>query len=334
LIDDYETLKTKNRILSITHQQDVDGLFCGAILKNAFPDTLVYLTNYGYNKMLEISKTIENNISRSSKKGTIIISDLSMDNVDEVKPIENAAIKAKESGWKFIWIDHHFWSESMKEKVKSFATLILSKDEEQKCAAELICETLKIKRTACQRMTKFAHASDFRSDQINKFPPLPELIRYFLTLPDAYKKLQTIVNKASKGIFWDENFQEVYESNYLPLKESAMQKAIGSCMVHNIHNYRVAIVESSQILSKSILAEKIFELQKDVHLAVLFAPDGKLSIRRKPGSDIRCDFIALKLNGGGHSYAAAGIIKSRTQNEGDTKIYTKDIIQELQKALI
>jgi oligoribonuclease NrnB/cAMP/cGMP phosphodiesterase (DHH superfamily) len=334
LIDDYEMLKTKYRILSITHQQDVDGLFCGAILKNAFPDTLVYLTNYGYNNMLGISKTIENNVLRSSKKGTVIISDLSIDNLDEVKPIENAAIKAKESGWKFIWIDHHFWSENMKEKVKTFATLILSKDDEQKCAAEIICETLKIKRTACQRMTKFAHASDFRTDQINKFPPLPELIRYFLTLPDAYKKLQIIVNKASKGIFWGEDFQEVYEHHYLPLKESAMQKAIGSCTIHNINNYKVAVVESSQILSKSIIAEKIFELQKDVHLAVLFAPDGKLSIRRKLGSDIRCDLIAQRLHGGGHSYAAAGIIKSRTQNEGDTKIGTEDITQELQKALM
>jgi oligoribonuclease NrnB/cAMP/cGMP phosphodiesterase (DHH superfamily) len=175
---------------------------------------------------------------------------------------------------------------------------------------------------------------NFRSDEINKFPPLPEIIRYFLTLPDAYKKLQTIVNKASKGIFWDDYLQEVYESNYLPLKESAMQKAIGSCIVQNIHNYRVVIVESSQILSKSILAEKIFELQKDIHLAVLFALDGKLSIRRKPGSDIKCDVIAQKLHGGRHSYAAGGIIKSRTQNKADTKIDTEDIIQELQKALI
>ena len=30
-------ITTKGRILSITHEQDIDGLFCGAILKNAFP---------------------------------------------------------------------------------------------------------------------------------------------------------------------------------------------------------------------------------------------------------------------------------------------------------
>ena len=38
------TTTTKGRILSITHEQDVDGLFCGAILKNAFQDTFIFLT--------------------------------------------------------------------------------------------------------------------------------------------------------------------------------------------------------------------------------------------------------------------------------------------------
>ncbi len=333
MVDDIPISKTRNRILSITHQQDVDGLFCGAILKNAFPDTLVYLTNYGYNNMLQISKIIENNVSRSTKNGIIVISDLSIHDLDEVSSIENAAIKSKEHGWKFIWIDHHLWNKNIKDKVKSFATLILSKDEEQKCAAEIVCDTFKIKRTACQRMTKFAHAVDFRTKEIINLPPLPEIIRYYLTLPDAYKKLQTIVNKASKGIFWDDDLQEVYENNYLPLKESAMQKAMDSFKVHNIHKYRVAIVESPQILSKSILAEKIFELQKDVNLTILFGPDGKLSIRRKMGSDIKCNFIAQKLHGGGHSYAAAGIVKHRIHDEQNTKIDMEDVIEELQKAL-
>lgn len=113
--------------------------------------------------MLQVSKTIENNVSRSTKNDTIVISDLSINNLDEVSPIENAAIKAKEYGWKFIWIDHHLWNETIKDKVKSFATLILSKNEEQKCAAEIVCDTFKIKRTACQRMTKFAHAVDLQN---------------------------------------------------------------------------------------------------------------------------------------------------------------------------
>ncbi|MGN6348375.1 MAG: hypothetical protein ACTHLL_01300 [Candidatus Nitrosocosmicus sp.] len=334
MIDDIEILKKKKRILSITHQQDVDGLFCGSILKNTFSDTFVYLTNYGYNNTLKMSKIIEDNVSRSKKKGVIVVSDLSVNKLDEVKPLESAALKAKEYGWEFVWLDHHYWNEIIKERIESFTTLILSKDEEQKCASELIVETFKIKRTACQRMAKFAHAADFRTSELSKFPPLPELIRYFLSLPDAYKRLQTIVNRASKGIFWNDDLQQIYEVDYLPRKESLIQKALDSYVIQNFNHYKVLIVDSPQILSKSILAEKIFELQKDIDLIILFASDGKLSIRRKPGSEIKCNVIAEKLNGGGHSYAAAGLIDSKIYDKEGNKVNKEDVIKELHRVLI
>ena len=57
------------RILSITHEQDVDGLFCGAILKNAFPDTLVFLKNHGHENMKKLADVIKFNVNRSSKNG-------------------------------------------------------------------------------------------------------------------------------------------------------------------------------------------------------------------------------------------------------------------------
>lgn len=333
MIEEIVVSKIKNRVLSITHQQDVDGLFCGAILKNAFPDTLVHLTNYGYNNMLQVSKTIEDSVSKSKKKGIVIISDLSIDDLKDVEPIEIAAGKAKESGWRFLWFDHHYWNEDIRKKVESFATLILAKDEEQKCASELICQALNIKRSACLRMAKLAHNVDFGLNEIKNPPPLPEIIRYYLTLPNAHKKLHSIVKKASKGVFWDDELQEVYERKYLPLKEASMEKAIGSLVIQNMHSYKVAIVESPQVLPKSVVAERIFELQKDVDLAILFAPDGKLSIRRKPNSDIKCDLIALRLNGGGHSYAADGIIKPLIDEGENTKVGIEDVIEELQKAL-
>jgi uncharacterized protein len=333
LIEDIEISRIKNRILSITHQQDVDGLFCGAILKNAFPDTLVHLTNYGYDNMVQVSKTIENVVSKSKKRGVIIISDLSVDDVGDIEPIEAAAGKAKESGWYFLWIDHHFWNENIRKKVESFATLILSKEEEKKCASELICQTLNIKRTACQRMAKLAHDMDFGLNEIKNPPPLPEIIRYYLTLPNAHKRLHAIVKKASKGVFWDDELQEVYESKYLPLKESAMENAMDSLVIQNIRKYRVAIVESPKVLAKSVIAERVFQLHKDADLAVLFGPDGKLSIRRRPGSDIKCDLIAQRLNGGGHSYAAGGMIKPLVDEGENPKVKTTDVVGELQKAL-
>lgn len=45
---------------------------------------------------------------------------------------------------------------------------------------------------------------------------------------------------------------------------------------------------------------------------------------------LKCDWIASRLNGGGHSYAAAGVI----QSDGETSALTAPrVIQELQKAL-
>jgi uncharacterized protein len=326
----------KERILSVTHQQDIDGLFCGAILKNAFPDTLVYLTNYGHRNILNIANTIETNIIKSKKQGTVIISDLSVNNKEEAYIIKAVGIKARERSWNLIWIDHHPWRPEVKDVIQSFATVLLSKESEQKCASELVCDVLNIKRTACIRMAKFAHIVDFRLPEINNLPPLPEMVRYYLSFPDYYKKLQSIISKASKGIFWDNELEEEYESKYLPLKDLALKEALGSILVTIIHNYKVGVIESPKILSKGVLSEMVYKLYDDLDILFLFSPDGKISIRRKSGSDIRCDLIAQKLNGGGHSYAAAGIIKSSTDMEDSEtrKIGIQNVLKALQITLI
>ena len=330
------TTATKPRILSITHEQDVDGLFCGAILKNAFPDTFIFLTNYGSENIKKIADVIKFNVSRSSKSGTIVISDLALNNnnLEDIKSIEEAANQSKRNRWNLVWLDHHSWQEEVRRRVESFATLILSEDREQKCASELIVKNFDLKkRTACQRMAEFAHIVDFRLAEISNLPPLPEIITFYRSLPDKYRKLQLIIKKASKGIFWDEELQQEYEKMYLPLKESAMSSAMKSLSIYNIEGLVIAITEAPRILSKSLLAEKIFQDRGNVTLVVLYARDGKVSIRRRARTDIRCDLIAYRLNGGGHSYAAAGVIKSNGEEATTTILTASKVVQELQNAL-
>ena len=155
------------------------------------------------------------------------------------------------------------------------------------------------------------------------------MVRYYLTFPDYYKKFHSIVNKASKGIFWDSELQEEYESKYLPLKELGIKEALKSVMVTNINNYKIGLVESPKILSKGILSEIVYKLYDDLDIVFLFSPDGKISIRRKAGTEIRCDLIAQKLNGGGHSYAAAGIINPSLgpENEVTKKVDIQDVLK-------
>lgn len=161
------------------------------------------------------------------------------------------------------------------------------------------------------------------------------MVRYYLTFPDYYKKLHSIINKASKGIFWDSELQEQYKKKYLPLKELAIKEALESLMVTNINKYKIGLIESPKILSKGILSEIVYKLYDDIDMVFLFSPDGKISIRRKTGSEIRCDIIAQKLNGGGHSYAAAGTINPSPGPEDTVtkKIDIQDVLKDVQTVL-
>ena len=101
-------------------------------MKNAFPDTFVYLTNYGHENMKRTADIIKFNVSRSSRSGTIVVSDLVLTNNLDIKPIEEAANQSEKKGWNLVWLNHHNWQEDMGRR-ESFATLILSEDQEQKC---------------------------------------------------------------------------------------------------------------------------------------------------------------------------------------------------------
>lgn len=73
-------------------------------------------------------------------------------------------------------------------------------------------------------MAKFTHISDFRLPELNTMPPLSEMIRYYPSLSNYCKRLQTMVNKASKGVFWEDELQEDYEKKIFTSKRSGNQK--------------------------------------------------------------------------------------------------------------
>jgi uncharacterized protein len=165
-------------------------------------------------------------------------------------------------------------------------------------------------------MAKFAHIVDFRLPGIQKLSPLPEVISYYRSIPDKYSKLQQLVEKVSRGVFWDEDLQDEYDSKYLPLREAAFYSAFESLTLHKIHNYIIAVAEAPKVLAKSVLAEKIFTEKPEAVIVVLFSRDGKISIRRKR-TQFRCDLIASKLEGRGHSYAAWAINRRKNNEAHD-----------------
>ena len=71
---------------------------------------------------------------------------------------------------------------------------------------------------------------------VQNLSPLPGIIAYYRILPDTYTKLQRIIENVSKGVFWNEDLQEEYESKYLPLREEALSSAFKSLSFHKMSN--------------------------------------------------------------------------------------------------
>ena len=65
-----------------------------------------------------------------------------------------------------------------------------------------------------------------------------------------------------------------------------MSSAMKSLSIHHIQGLVVAITEAPRILSKGLLAKKIFQERPNVILVVLYAQDGKVSIRRRDNTEM------------------------------------------------
>jgi hypothetical protein len=74
-------------------------------------------------------------------------------------------------------------------------------------------------------------------------------------------------------------------------------------------------------LGNCLVGPSLLKRRNDALIAVLFSPDGKISMGWRPGiNTIRCDMIVSKLDGGGNSYAAGAIIRERN-NDGYVNDY-------------
>ena len=156
-------------VLVFSHEQDVDGIFAAAILRIAFPQSEVMLTNYGLEKMKVVAETIRSSVQQGS--GTVIIADVGV-NEESYSPVFDALRYAKEKGWSNIWIDHHVWPVRPKDELDKVCELILhvEKDGVKKCASELCHERFVPENKLAAQLAAIAHRTDFPDSPSFRFP--------------------------------------------------------------------------------------------------------------------------------------------------------------------
>jgi oligoribonuclease NrnB/cAMP/cGMP phosphodiesterase (DHH superfamily) len=309
-------------VLVFSHEQDVDGIFSAAILKAAFPDCHIVLTNYGIEKMNAVAEKITSFVNEKPP-GMVIIADVGV-NEESYAPVLGALRRAHEKGWKNVWVDHHIWPEKPLQEISSVCEMVLfaeAQGEQKKCTAELCAEKFAPTSELAKKLAAIAHRTDFPDSPRFPMPPLTALISYYLGFPELAGRLHSVIlESVVRGVLWDMKMQDdIIEASRL-IDESLARSIEGMTVKEFAPDIKVAIARSDAFVSRSMLLGRIMD-DHDVDIAIAFTGDGKVSIRRKDlGREEKfdCSKIAQEFQeGGGHEGAAGGFLNSRPEEAGD-----------------
>lgn len=310
------------RVIICTHEADIDGMYSASVALMRFPRAKVSFYNYGldnFKKMFDYLK-----YESKTKDGLAIISDLGI-NDNNVSNLCVASIQyLKKRQWAVIWVDHHPWHRKSLISIRKLVKLFHDSSG-KKCATELMYEKLMYKNKNAEQLKSIAHSSDFMSNIKNHDSRLSELIHFYKNSANSKQNLESLVQKASKGILWDSEMQKDY-TKFIKISDFQKKESLKTLTLKKILSLNVAFAFTYPYVQTSLFSHELFSNMK-VDLAMLFNRRGKVSIRRNTNR-ISCNKIASYLvEGGGHDFASGGKLQSNPRD-------IKACIREMEEAII
>jgi oligoribonuclease NrnB/cAMP/cGMP phosphodiesterase (DHH superfamily) len=298
------------RVIICSHEADIDGMYSAAIALIRYPQATVSFYNYGLENFRKMFEHIKNEAKRS-KKGLAVISDLGI-NDEQVSALALDFMHfLKQRKWHVMWVDHHPWQKESLDSLKKICTLYYDSSG-RKCATEIMYDNLMRKNKVASQLKLIAHSSDFMIDVKNHDSRVSELIHFYRNSSGSRQKLESLVQKASKGILWDSEMQKDY-MKFIKVAELHKSKSLKTLTTRKIQSFNVAFVFTYPLVQSSLFANEVFsDLKAD--LLMLFNKNGKVSIRRNTDR-ISCSKVASFLvEGGGHEFASGGMLKSNPKD--------------------
>ena len=310
------------RVIICTHEADIDGMYSASVALMRFPRAKVSFYNYGldnFKKMFDYLK-----YESKTKDGLAIISDLGI-NDNNVSNLCVASIQyLKKRQWAVIWVDHHPWHRKSLISIRKLVKLFHDSSG-KKCATELMYEKLMYKNKNAEQLKSIAHSSDFMSNIKNHDSRLSELIHFYKNSANSKQNLESLVQKASKGILWDSEMQKDY-TKFIKICDFQKKESLKTLTIKKVLSLKVAFAFTYPYVQTSLFSHELFS-NKKIDLAMLFNRRGKVSIRRNTDR-ISCNKIASYLvEGGGHDFASGGKLQSNPRD-------IKACIREMEEAII
>jgi len=313
------------RVIICTHEADIDGMYSASVALMRFPRSKVSFYNYGldnFKKMFDYLK-----YESKTKDGLAIISDLGI-NDDNVSDLCVESIQyLKKRHWSVIWVDHHPWHRKSLMSIRKLVKLFHDSSG-KKCATELMYEKFMYKNKNAEQLKSIAHSSDFMSNVKNHDFRLSELIHFYKNSANSKQSLESLVQKASKGILWDSDMQKDY-TKFIKISDFQKKESLKTLTIKKILSLKVAFAFTYPYVQTSLFSHELFSNPK-IDLAMLFNRRGKVSIRRNTDR-ISCNKIASYLvEGGGHDFASGGKLQS---NPRDIKACIKEMEEAINRTL-
>ena len=311
------------RVIICSHEADIDGMYSASVALMKYPGAKLSFYNYGLKNFTKMFDYIKNE-SEKSKKGLVIISDLGI-NDEQVSALAIDSIHyMKQRQWSVLWVDHHPWQKKSLGALRKLGTLYHDSCG-RKCSTEIMYEKLMRKDKIAEQLKWIAHSSDFMINVKNHDSRVSELIHFYRNKAGSKERLESLVQKASKGILWDSEMQKDY-MNFIKVGELHKRKSLDTLTIRKINTFDVAFVFTFPYVQASLFANEVFS-NSMVDLVMLFNKHGKVSIRRNTES-ISCSKIASHLvEGGGHEFASGGLLKSNPKD-------FSSCIREMEQAII
>jgi oligoribonuclease NrnB/cAMP/cGMP phosphodiesterase (DHH superfamily) len=310
------------RVIICTHEADIDGMYSASVALMRFPLAKVSFYNYGldnFKKMFDYLK-----YESKTKDGLAIISDLGINDNNVSNLCVESIQYLKKRQWAVIWVDHHPWHRKSLISIRKLVKLFHDSSG-KKCATELMYEKLMYKNKNAEQLKSIAHSSDFMSNIKNHDSRLSELIHFYKNSANSKQNLESLVQKASKGILWDSDMQKDY-TKFIKISDFQKKESLKTLTLKKILSLNVAFAFTYPYVQTSLFSHELFSNMK-VDLAMLFNRRGKVSIRRNTNR-ISCNKIASYLvEGGGHDFASGGKLRSKPRD-------IKACIKEMEDAII
>ena len=320
-------------IAVISHIADIDGVGSAALLKMKFkiPSRNLFFISHDPEDLELVERML---VPLFKKKTSLFITDMNP-GPKTAKIFKRIITRAKRSGGRVIWLDHHFWSDKMLKEIASECDVAVVGENKEMCATQLVQRLASLNTPFAKDFAKMLYHID-------------------LFIPTTNKRYNRVSEQYKLGIDYF-NMGESFGAKQNNLRHIASIIASGKLLDDKINAAAAKFKELNEKRIQLMLKELYLISYK---IAIGFtthvdSTDGCTAIKQKTGFDIAIlvksehghssirstvnDVVPLAnaLGGGGHPHAAGFQVNTKEYNffrsKADKERFVGKLVHAAQK---